>query len=174
MTKTRLSFLNEHQPWSGSRPKKEFLRPKRMLKARPADVVLLGHETCIRFRWQLVGTKSMQPRMWGLLLACLNMGEPLFCSSSANWEWDKWNKWLGCKLLITSERKNKEIIWVVTHLLVSADTFAYTLQFGVADISELILWHRYDTLALSDQLTAARHKMVVVFRKGFQYLKQDK
>lgn len=54
-----------------------------------------------------------------------------------------------------------------SHLLVAADTFVYTLQFGVTDISELVLRHRHDTLALSDQLTAARHKMAVVFRKGF-------
>lgn len=29
-------------PWSGSRPNREFLRPKRMLKVLPAEVVLLG------------------------------------------------------------------------------------------------------------------------------------
>lgn len=29
-------------PWSGSRPNREFLRPNRMLKVLPAEVMLLG------------------------------------------------------------------------------------------------------------------------------------
>lgn len=72
-------------PWSGSRPNREFLRPKRMLKVLPAEVVLLGQETCMKLTWQLVGTKSMQPSGWGRTPACLKEGHALFLSSRANW-----------------------------------------------------------------------------------------
>lgn len=71
-------------PWSWSRPKMEFLRPKRMLKVLPAEVVLLGQETCIKLMWQLVGMKSMQPRGWGRPPACRTEGHTLFLSSWAN------------------------------------------------------------------------------------------
>lgn len=77
-------------PWSGSRPNREFLRPKRILNVLPAEVVPLGYETCMVLMWQLMGTKSTQLSGWGRTPACLKEGHTLFLSSRENWKKTGW------------------------------------------------------------------------------------
>lgn len=77
-------------PWSGSKPNREFLRPKRMLNVLPAEVVPLGYETCMKLMWQLMGTKSIQLSGWGRTPACLKDGHTLFLNSRENWKKTGW------------------------------------------------------------------------------------
>lgn len=48
------------------------------------------------------------------------------------------------------------------YLLIAADAPANTLQLGVADLPELVLWHRYNSVTLRDQLAAVSNKEAVI------------
>lgn len=59
------------------------------------------------------------------------------------------------------------------YLLIAADAPANTLQLGVADLPELVLRHRDDSVALGDQLAAVANKEAVVARKRLQDLQRE-
>lgn len=56
------------------------------------------------------------------------------------------------------------------YLLIAADAPANTLQLGVADLPELVLWHRYNSVTLRDQLAAVPNKEAVISWKCLQDL----
>lgn len=56
------------------------------------------------------------------------------------------------------------------YLFIAADSTFDTLQLGVADLSELVLWHGDDSIALGDELAAVANKAAVVTRKRLQDL----
>lgn len=59
---------------------------------------------------------------------------------------------------------------VSQYLLIAADTTFDALQFGVADLSELVLRHGNDSVALGDEMAAVTYKEAVVTRERLQDL----
>lgn len=58
-------------------------------------------------------------------------------------------------------------IW---YLLIAADAPANTLQLGIANLPEIVLWHCYNSFTLGDQLAAVPNKEAVISRECFQDL----
>lgn len=56
------------------------------------------------------------------------------------------------------------------YLLIAPDTPSDALELGVTDLSELVLRHGYNWVALGDELAAVTHKEAVVTRKCLQDL----
>lgn len=56
------------------------------------------------------------------------------------------------------------------YLLIAADTTFDALQLGVTDLSELVLWHSNDSVALGDEVAAIAYKEAVITRKRLEDL----
>lgn len=105
----------------------------------------------------------MQLSGWGQTPACLKEGHTLFLSSRENWKKTGWKCRTEEFLDDSTTSTHNDFMSVhVCYLLIAADAPSNTLQLGVADLPELVLRHRYNSVTLRDQLAAVPNKEAVI------------